>query len=98
MWPVRRNGTTHGHHAVGVRTAVRPARLAGGLPVDEAFTTTTGAPRGGGRARWGDEILTETVGRWRGGCFRDGVPAIGSSSGGDGGGGDVLEHWEANRG
>jgi hypothetical protein len=38
------------------------ARLTGGLPVDEVFTTTTGAPQGGGRAMWGDEILTPNGG------------------------------------
>jgi hypothetical protein len=51
----------------------RPARLTGGLPVDEVFTTTTGAPRG---------------------C----VPATRSSYGGNGSGGDVLEHREVNWG
>jgi hypothetical protein len=34
----------------------------------------------------------------RGGSFINGVPVMGSSSGGDGGGGDVLEHREVNRG
>jgi hypothetical protein len=32
-----------------------------------------------------------------GDSFSDGVPATGSSSGGEGGGGDVVEHQEANR-
>jgi hypothetical protein len=33
-----------------------------------------------------------------GGGFINGVPVMGSSSGGDGSGGDVLEHREVNRG
>jgi hypothetical protein len=32
------------------------------------------------------------------GGFGGGIQTTGSSCGGDGGGGDVLEHWEANRG
>jgi hypothetical protein len=32
------------------------------------------------------------------GGFGGGIPATGSSSSGDGGGGDILEHLEANRG
>jgi hypothetical protein len=74
-------------------------RLSSGLPDEEVFTSSIGALWGGGRARWGDEILTATAGRWRGGgdSFSDGVPATGSSSGGEGGGGDVVEHQETNR-
>jgi hypothetical protein len=75
-------------------------RLTDGLPVDEVFTTTTRAPRGGGRARWDDEILTAIVGQRRGagGSFGNGVLVTGSSSDGDSDSGDVLEHQEVNRG
>jgi hypothetical protein len=77
----------------------RSTWLASGLPDDEVFTSSTGALRGGVWARWGDEILTTTVGRHRvGGDFGDDVLTTWSSFGGDDGGGDVLEHREANRG
>jgi hypothetical protein len=94
------HGAARGHRVVGAHAVARPTRLAGGLPVNEVFTTTTEAPRGGGRARWGDGILTAMVGQRRegGGGFSDVVPATGSSSGGDNGSGDVLDHREANRG
>jgi hypothetical protein len=72
-----------------------PQGLSGRLSVDEVFTTMTGAPRGGGRAGWDDEVLTPTSGDC-GGSFGDGVSATGSSSVGDDGGSDVLEHREAN--
>jgi hypothetical protein len=74
-----------------------PAWLTSGLHVNEVFTTMTGAPRGGGRARWGNEIHIPMVGRWWRGGFSGRVPVTGSSSGGNGGDGDVLEHQEANR-
>jgi hypothetical protein len=54
----------HGHVHGG--TVACPVWLTGGLSVDEVFTTTTGAPWGGGRAGRGDEVLTPTVGRQRG--------------------------------
>jgi hypothetical protein len=63
--PVHTNlsSVARGHRAVGAHAVAQSARLAGGLPVDEVFPTTTGAPRGGAQARWGDEILTPTVGQ-----------------------------------
>jgi hypothetical protein len=83
-------GAVRGHRVVGA--VAPPARLADGLSDDEVFTSSTGALWGGGRARWGDEILTGTADRLRGG---GGVPATGSSSGE---GGDIMEHREADRG
>jgi hypothetical protein len=51
----------NGHTRSG--TMVWPARFTGGLPVDEVFTFTTGAPQGGGWVRW-----------WRAGLTRAGCP------------------------
>jgi hypothetical protein len=87
-----------GHVRDGV--VARPTRLAGGLPDDEVFTSSTGALWCGGWATWGNEILTARVGQRRGGWggFGGGGPVTGSSSGGNDGGGDVLEHREANWG
>jgi hypothetical protein len=48
-----------------------PTWLAGGLQVDEVFTSTTGAPRGGGQARWHGRGLTLTSYRQRGGRGND---------------------------
>jgi hypothetical protein len=49
------------------RRAVTPwwarAWLASGLSEDEVFTSSTRALRGGGRTRWGNEILTAMAGR-----------------------------------
>jgi hypothetical protein len=41
-----------GHHVVGVRAVALPTQRVGGLPVDEVFSSTTGAPWGDGRTRW----------------------------------------------
>jgi hypothetical protein len=61
---------------------VRLARLADGFPDDEVFTSSTGALQGGGRARWGDGILTTTVGRRRGGGGFDGGVLVTAAVGG----------------
>jgi hypothetical protein len=67
--PVRRSAV-RGHRVVGA--VAPPARLADGLSDDEVFTSSTGALWGGGRARWGDEILTGTADRLRGEWWRSG--------------------------
>jgi hypothetical protein len=46
--------------------SVARARLVSGLLVDEVFTSTTEAPRGGGRARRGDWRLVVVASQWRG--------------------------------
>jgi hypothetical protein len=54
-------------------------------------------PGQGGATRSSPQWRVNSEG-WGGGGFGGGVPATGSSSGGDGGSGDVLEHREANQG
>jgi hypothetical protein len=83
--PVRRGAWSSCDGRARGDAVAQPTWLAGGLPNDEVFTSSTVALRGGSQARWGDNILT-TVARGGGGGFSGGVPAIGNSSGGESGG------------